>query len=74
MTQLRTSDHIATLRQAVLRMDLTPEQVRWHYIQLAHHSTGRNVTKTAEKLGIHRRTLQRVLAKRLPTRSEVSHG
>lgn len=74
MTAPALSDHIAKLRQAVTRVDLTPDELRWHYIQLAFHSHGRNVSHTAKALGMHRRTLQRVLGKKAPVRVGASHG
>ena len=77
MNQVSTSalsDHIAALRQAVIRIDLTPAQVRWHYIHLAYHTNGRNAARTAAALGVHLRTVQRVLAKSQPSRGEADNG
>lgn len=69
-----SADHIAHLRQAVTRLDLTPDQLRWHYVQLALATNDGNVSTTARKLGMHRRTLQRMLGKNPPQRPEVAHG
>ncbi len=45
---------------------MTPDRVRWEYIQQVYIATGSNVSDTARRLGMHRRTLQRMLAKRAP--------
>ncbi|MCB0352106.1 MAG: response regulator [Bdellovibrionales bacterium] len=41
----------------------TLSQVEWEYIQKILHGCGGNVTQAAKKLGLHRRSLQRKLAK-----------
>ena len=41
-------------------------RVRWEHIQHIYERCGRNVSETARQLNMHRRTLQRVLAKREP--------
>ena len=38
----------------------------WEYIQRIHEQCGRNVSETARLLGMHRRSLQRILSKRAP--------
>ena len=38
----------------------------WEHIMRLHEQCGRNVTHTAQRLGIHRRSLQRILGKRAP--------
>jgi two-component system response regulator RegA len=42
------------------------ERVRWEHIQRIYELCGRNVSETARRLNMHRRTLQRILAKRAP--------
>jgi two-component system response regulator RegA len=42
------------------------DRVRWEHIQRAFEQCGRNVSGTARVLSMHRRTLQRILAKRAP--------
>jgi two-component system, response regulator RegA len=42
------------------------DRVRWEYIQRVFEQCGRNVTRTALQLRMHRRTLQRILGKRAP--------
>ena len=41
-------------------------RVCWEYIQRIHEQGGRNVSETARRLGMHRRSLQRILSKRAP--------
>jgi two-component system, response regulator RegA len=45
---------------------LGAERVRWEYIQRILTQCGRNVSDTARRLRMHRRTLQRLLSKRAP--------
>ena len=45
---------------------MSPDRVRWEHIQRIYQSCERNVSETARQLGMHRRTLQRILAKRAP--------
>lgn len=41
-------------------------RVCWEHIQRIHEQCGRNVSATARLLGMHRRSLQRILSKRAP--------
>ena len=45
---------------------VTADRVRWEHIQRVYEMCGRNVSETARRLNMHRRTLQRILAKRAP--------
>ncbi len=45
---------------------MSAARVRWEHIQRVYQDNGRNVSETARKLSMHRRTLQRILAKRAP--------
>ena len=45
---------------------MSADRVRWEHIQRIYELCGRNVSETARRLSIHRRTLQRILAKRAP--------
>lgn len=45
---------------------MTPERVRWEYIQRIYEECDRNVSETARRLRMHRRTLQRILSKYAP--------
>jgi two-component system response regulator RegA len=47
-------------------MPMSAERVRWEHIQRVYEQCGRNVSETARRLSMHRRTLQRILAKRAP--------
>jgi two-component system, response regulator RegA len=42
---------------------MSPARVRWKHIQQVHEACGRNVSETARRLNMHRRTLQRILAR-----------
>ena len=42
------------------------DRVRWEHIQRVFAQCDRNVSETARRLGMHRRTLQRILAKHAP--------
>lgn len=45
---------------------MSADRVRWEHIQRVYETYGRNVSETARRLSMHRRTLQRILAKRAP--------
>ncbi len=45
---------------------MSAERVRWEHIQRIFELCNRNVSETARRLTMHRRTLQRILAKRAP--------
>ncbi|MEC7122889.1 MAG: ActR/PrrA/RegA family redox response regulator transcription factor [Pseudomonadota bacterium] len=42
------------------------DRVRWEHIQRVYEQCGRNVSETARRLKMHRRTLQRILNKYAP--------
>jgi two-component system response regulator RegA len=62
----------AALRRTTGEKALPPEnpmsadRVRWEHIQRVYEMCDRNVSETARRLNMHRRTLQRILAKRAP--------
>lgn len=45
---------------------MSADRVRWEHIQRVYEMCDRNVSETARRLSMHRRTLQRILAKRSP--------
>lgn len=45
---------------------MSADRVRWEHIQRVYELCDRNVSETARRLAMHRRTLQRILAKRAP--------
>ncbi len=45
---------------------MSADRVRWEHIQRVYELCERNVSETARRLNMHRRTLQRILAKRAP--------
>ncbi len=59
---LLKSNAIPTLQENPMSAD----RVRWEHIQRVYEMCNRNVSETARRLSMHRRTLQRILAKRSP--------
>jgi len=59
---MATSDAKATPPENPMSAD----RVRWEHIQRVYELCNRNVSETARRLNMHRRTLQRILAKRAP--------
>jgi two-component system response regulator RegA len=59
---LRTDDDRAVPPENPMSAD----RVRWEHIQRVYELCERNVSETARRLNMHRRTLQRILAKRAP--------
>ncbi|ARO15718.1 photosynthetic apparatus regulatory protein RegA [Ketogulonicigenium robustum] len=57
----RRSDHPAPPENP-----MSADRVRWEHIQRVYELCDRNVSETARRLNMHRRTLQRILAKRSP--------
>ena len=51
---------------AVPENPMSADRVRWEHIQRIDELCDRNVSETARRLNMHRRTLQRILAKRAP--------
>jgi len=47
-------------------LPMSADRVRWEHIQRVYEQCGRNVSETARRLRMHRRTLQRILAKYAP--------
>ncbi|MFS4438097.1 ActR/PrrA/RegA family redox response regulator transcription factor [Paracoccaceae bacterium GXU_MW_L88] len=45
---------------------MSADRVRWEHIQRVFELCDHNVSETARRLGMHRRTLQRILSKRSP--------
>jgi len=45
---------------------MSADRVRWEHIQRVYEQYGRNVSETARRLHMHRRTLQRILSKHAP--------
>ena len=45
---------------------MSADRIRWEHIQRVYELCGHNVSETARRLSMHRRTLQRILGKRAP--------
>jgi two-component system response regulator RegA len=54
------------VRTALPENPMSADRVRWEHIQRVFELCNRNVSETARRLNMHRRTLQRILAKRAP--------
>jgi len=50
---------------------MSADRVRWEHIQRFYHLYGCNVSETARRLHMHRRTLQRILSKHAPRDTRV---
>jgi two-component system response regulator RegA len=50
------------------------KRVHWEYIQRVWEQCDRNVSRAAQQLSMHRRTLQRILLKRAPRPREMNLG
>lgn len=57
---------LATDRTTMPENPMSADRVRWEHIQRVYEMCERNVSETARRLNMHRRTLQRILAKRAP--------
>jgi two-component system response regulator RegA len=64
ITAALMSDHVDRPQGA--EHPMSADRVRWEHIQRIYESCERNVSETARQLNMHRRTLQRILAKRAP--------
>src|SRR5665213_80316 len=53
-------------RTALPDNPMSADRVRWEHIRRVFELCSRNVSETARRLNMHRRTLQRILAKRAP--------
>ena len=47
-------------------LPMSADRVRWEHIQRVYEQCDRNISETARRLKMHRRTLQRILAKHAP--------
>ncbi len=50
---------------------MSADRVRWEHIQRVFEQCDRNVSETARRLNMHRRTLQRILSKHAPRENVV---
>lgn len=53
-------------KPALPERPMSADRVRWEYIQRVLEQCDRNVSETARRLSMHRRTLQRILSKNCP--------
>ena len=57
---------VSDIKAAPPENPMSADRVRWEHIQRVYELCNRNVSETARRLNMHRRTLQRILAKRAP--------
>lgn len=65
--------HRVAMEAALEGLDAHPDWLIWHYVHAAVERHG-DISKAARALGMHRRTLQRVLHKRCPPIKPVLAG
>lgn len=63
---LRPGSSVSTATQTPDQPLLSPDQLEWEHINRVLTEQSGNISRTAELLGMHRRTLQRKLAKHRP--------
>ena len=63
---LRQNSAASTAKAPPPENPMSADRVRWEHIQRVYELCNRNVSETARRLNMHRRTLQRILAKRAP--------
>ena len=63
---LRGNNSAATAAEHNSRPMLSPDQLEWEHIHRVLSEQDGNISRTAELLGMHRRTLQRKLSKHRP--------
>lgn len=51
---------------------MSADRVKWEHILRVYEMCGRNVSETARRLRMHRRTLQRILAKHAPKEQDIA--
>lgn len=66
--------HDDAIKRALISLDVNPNLVRWHYIQAALEECDFNVAATARRIGMHRRSLQRMLGKGEPPKHQAEPG
>lgn len=59
-------DHTERLNAGMASLCLSPSEMQFHYVRAVLASEGGCVTRAAKRMGVHRRTLQRMLNKRAP--------
>lgn len=66
MTSVLQSQHIERLNAGIASLRLSPSEMQFHYVRAVLASEGGCITRAAKRMGVHRRTLQRMLNKRAP--------
>lgn len=66
LTALLLGKPSAPVQPACEPSPMSADRIRWEHIQRVFEQCHRNVSETARRLNMHRRTLQRILSKRAP--------
>lgn len=53
---------VDNLSEYIVRAEKSPDEIRWLYIDAVLSLCDRNISATARRLGMHRRTLQRIIS------------
>lgn len=56
----------AIVSEIFMNEPMSPDRVKWEHIQRVFNECDQNISETARQLKMHRRTLQRILAKHAP--------
>lgn len=63
--------HQQVLAAAIESCNINPYRLVWHYLHVSVMRHG-SISEAAERLGLHRRTVQRILGKREPRNANAS--
>lgn len=73
MPKMVDADHHAELMCIAGALDAPVDVLVYHYIRAVLDECGGNVSEAARRLGMHRRTYQRMLLKSKPKRAIVNY-
>lgn len=65
VSPLTVDEHKAFIADAVENMTATPQDVARHYLHIVFKQNGCSVSRAARTMGLHRRTVQRMLDKKV---------
>lgn len=63
---MKPLSHLEQLQVGIASMSMPPAEVQFHYARAVLAEEGGCVSKAARRMGIYRRTLQRMLEKNAP--------
>lgn len=74
MAKSRPLSPARLLEQAIAEMVEPPHAVSWYYAMAILEAQDGNISAAARQMGMHRRTLQRMMDKQPKSRLAVRHG